>query len=73
MDIKRILTAIIGFPLVTIVLLFGNKYIIDALVAIIAIFAMYEYTKCAANKEIKIVSWIRIFDFSIYFINSCNT
>ncbi len=31
MDIKRVLTAVIGFPLVTILLIFGNKYIIDVL------------------------------------------
>ena len=29
MDMKRILTAVIGFPLVMILLIFGNKYIID--------------------------------------------
>jgi len=58
MDFKRILTAIIGFPLVTIILILGNKYVIDIAIAIIAIIAMYEYTKCAENKEIKIVSWI---------------
>lgn len=58
MDIKRVLTATIGFPLVTIVLILGNKYIIDVAVAIISIIAMYEYTKCAANKGIKIISWI---------------
>lgn len=58
MDMKRILTAVIGFPLVMILLIFGNKYIVDSIVAIIAIIAMYEYTKCASNKDIKVVSWI---------------
>lgn len=73
MDIKRFLTAIIGFPLVMILLIFGNKYIIDACVAIIAIIAMHEYTKCATNKDIKIISWIRIFSTCLYSINSCFT
>lgn len=58
MDIKRVLTAVIGFPLVMITLIFGNKYIIDVIIAIMGIIAMHEYTKCAANKDIKIVSWI---------------
>ncbi len=58
MDIKRVLTAVIGFPLVTILLIFGNKYIIDVVIAIIAIIAMYEYTKCATNKDIKIIPWV---------------
>lgn len=58
MDIKRVLTAVIGFPLVMLILIFGNKYIIDGVVAIMAIIAMHEYTKCASNKDIKIVSWV---------------
>lgn len=58
MDIKRVLTAAIGFPLVMLVLILGNKYIVDIAVAIIAIIAMYEYKKCAANKKINIISWI---------------
>lgn len=58
MDIKRILTATIGFPLVMLVLIFGNKYVIDIAVAIISVIAMNEYVKCATNKDIKIVSWI---------------
>ena len=45
MDIKRVLTAAIGFPLVMLVLILGNKYIVDIAVAIIAIIAMYEYKK----------------------------
>ena len=70
MDIKRFLTAIIGFPLVMILLIFGNKYIIDAIIAIIAIIAMHEYAKCAANKDIKVIAWIRIFSTCLYSTNS---
>lgn len=58
MDIKRVLTAVIGFPLVMIILIFGNKYIIDIIVSIMAIIAMHEFTKCADNKGIKIISWL---------------
>lgn len=57
MNIKRILTALIGFPIVVLVFVFGNKYIIDVLCAIIAIIAMYEFIKCASKKT-KVISWI---------------
>lgn len=57
MDIKRVLTSIIGFPIVMLILIFGNKYIIDFAFAIIGIIAMNEYIKCASNK-VKIISWI---------------
>ncbi len=58
MNMKRVLTAVIGFPIVVAVLLFSNKYIVDVLIAAIAVIAMHEYIKCAANKEIKIIKWI---------------
>ncbi len=57
MNIKRVLTALIGFPIVILVFIFGNKYIIDIAAAIIAIIAMYEYIKCVSNKT-KVISWI---------------
>lgn len=59
MNVKRILTAIIGFPIVFLVLAFGNKYIIDAILAIIAIISMNEYIKCASeNKTANVIPWI---------------
>ena len=57
MNIKRILTALIGFPIVMLVLCFGNKYIIDISCAIIGIIAMYEFIKCASQK-VKIIKWV---------------
>lgn len=57
MNIKRVLTTIIGFPIVLLVFILGNKYIIDIAVAIIAIFAMNEYIKCVSNKS-KVITWI---------------
>ena len=58
MNIKRLLTGIIGFPIVLAVLVFANKYLIDVMIAIVAAICIYEYSKCAQNKEIKIVSWL---------------
>ena len=59
MNVKRVLTSLIGFPIVVLVLIFGNKckYLIDVAFAIIAIIAMYEYKKCVSNKS-KIIGWI---------------
>lgn len=58
MNIKRILTAIIGFPVVVAVLILSNKYVIDIVVAGVALIGMHEYIKCASNKDIKIIKWI---------------
>lgn len=43
MDFKRIASALIGFPLVAIILIFGNKYLVDIAVSIIAILSLHEY------------------------------
>ena len=58
MNLKRLLTGIIGFPIVLVVLVFANKYIIDVLMAIVAGICIYEYSKCAKNKNIKVISWL---------------
>lgn len=57
MNIKRILTAVIGLPIVFLGLVFGNKYIIDIAMAIVATMAFYEYDNCV-KKEYKAISWI---------------
>jgi phosphatidate cytidylyltransferase len=58
MNLKRLLTGIIGFPIVLAVLVLGNKYIIDCLMAVVSIFAIYEYAKCAKHKDINIITWL---------------
>jgi phosphatidate cytidylyltransferase len=54
---KRILTALIGLPLVILIFVFGNKYIVDCLMAVVACISIHEYFN-AANKEVKSISWI---------------
>ena len=39
-DIKRITSALLRFPLVVLVLTLGNKYVVDIFLAIIAVIAM---------------------------------
>jgi phosphatidate cytidylyltransferase len=58
MNLKRLLTGIIGFPIVLAVLVLGNRYVIDILMAVVSIFAIYEYSKCAKHKDINIVTWL---------------
>lgn len=57
MDIKRVLTTVIGLPIVILISIFGNKYIISLLIAIMAILAMKEYINCVSKKA-KVISWI---------------
>ena len=54
MDIKRVTSALLGFPLVVIIFLIGNKYIVDVLLTIVAILAIDEYFK-AVSLEIFLV------------------
>ena len=42
---KRVLTALIGFPFVILVFALGNRYIIDFLIAIIALISIHELCK----------------------------
>lgn len=57
MDIKRITSALLGFPIVLVILLIGNKYVVDVALAIIAIFAIDEYFN-AVSKVSKPVKWL---------------
>ena len=56
MDLKRVTSALLGFPLVVIVLLLGNKYVIDVVLSVVAIIALQEYYN--AFSEYKPIKWI---------------
>lgn len=56
--IKRLLTAIVGLPIVVLVFAFANKYVMDVLLAIVAMIGVYEYTRCVSNKNVKPVKWV---------------
>lgn len=43
MDLKRIFSTLIGFPVVAIILVFGNKYLVDICISVIAIMSLHEY------------------------------
>lgn len=57
MDIKRLTSALLGFPLVLIILLIGNKIVVDCALSIIALLAMDEYFN-AISKVSKPVKWL---------------
>lgn len=57
MDIKRLTSGLLGFPLVLIILLIGNKYVVDVLLAIVAVLAMDEYFN-AVSKVCKPIRWV---------------
>jgi len=55
---KRVLTAVICFPVVLAVLVTCNKYVIDIIATVAAFIAMHEYIKCVGNKDIHVIKWI---------------
>ena len=57
MNLKRILTTVIGIPIVVIALLLGNEYIIGGIVLIASIICMYEYFN-VIKKVCKPIKWV---------------
>ena len=57
MDIQRVTSGLLGFPLVLIILLLGNKIVVDMALAIIALLSMNEYFN-AIKKVAKPVYWV---------------
>jgi len=59
MNIKRITTALIGFPIVVLVLIIKNIYIVDIAISVIAILALYEYFHAFKSTEkAKPIEWV---------------
>lgn len=59
-DIKRMTSALLGFPLVVIVLAIGNKYVVDIFLAAVAAISMQEYFN-AVSKDSKPLRWLGYF------------
>lgn len=60
MKMKRIMSSLIGFPLVFIILVFANSYIIDIIFSLVSIIAIREYFN-SFSKKAKPIKWIRIY------------
>jgi len=57
MKLKRIITGLIGLPIVALILIYGNIYVIDVLFALVALIAIYEYFNSFKEKH-KPVKWL---------------
>ena len=66
MDIKRVTSALLGFPLVLAIFLIGNKYVVDIALAIITLLAMDEYFNAVSKMG-------RLFKLFKYFTFTCNS
>ena len=70
--IKRLPSALIGFPLVAAILIFGNKYIVDICISIIAIMSLHEYfhsfKEQSQNKDLRWVAYISAISIAIIHI-----
>jgi len=59
MSFKRIVSGLVLFPIVAIVLILGNKYIVDFTVSIIAIMSLHEFYKAfRTGEKANPVSWL---------------
>ncbi len=57
MSIKRVISGVILFPILAIILIFGNKYLVDVFISIIAIMSLHEFYKAFKGKA-KPIQWI---------------
>lgn len=56
-NVKRWVSALVGMPLVVIILVFGNKYVVDIAFAIVAALSLHEYFN-AFKEKAKPIIWI---------------
>lgn len=56
-NLTRIISALIGFPLVVLIMVIGNKHVISIGMAIIAILSMSEYLN-AVSKKANPIKWV---------------
>lgn len=69
MNLKRVLTSLIGFPIVVVMIALGNAPIIDFAIMIIAIICMYEYLGIV-SKVCNPIKWIAYLSTIIIFLVS---
>ena len=72
MNYTRIVSALLGLPIVILILVYGNVYVVDIAFAIIAIMSLHEYFH-AFSKKSKPVKWIRIYISKFNCFYSCHS
>ncbi len=65
MNLKRIISGLILFPILAIILIFGNKYIVDVFISIISIMSIHEFYKAFEGKA-NPIKWTRLCYISTY-------
>lgn len=67
MDVKRITSSLLGFPLVLAILLIGNKIVVDIALVAVALLAMNEYLNAVSKvaNPVKWISYISCFSIAI--------
>ncbi len=59
MNVKRVVSGLTLFPLVVILLVLGNKYVVDVAISIIAIMSLHEFYKAfRTGKKANPIDWI---------------
>ncbi len=57
MKFKRLISGLVLFPIVAIIFIYGNKYILDVLMSIIAIMSLHEFYKAFETKA-RPIRWV---------------
>ena len=72
-NFKRVTSSMLGLPMVIVVLLLGNKYVIDVALAIVALISLHEYFN-SFSKNYKPIQWFGyLAAISISFIHLVST
>lgn len=61
MNLKRVISGLIGFPIVVVIMLLGNLsvHVIDIAICILAVISMYEFLHCfKSTKKANPISWV---------------
>lgn len=59
MNLKRIVSSVILFPIVAAIFIFGNKYVVDVFISIVAIMSLHEFYKAfRTGEKANPISWI---------------
>ena len=59
MNVKRVISGLVLFPLVVVLLVFGNKYVVDIAISIISIMSLHEFYKAfRTGNKANPIDWI---------------
>ena len=59
MNVKRVVSGLVLFPVAAAILIFGNQYVVDVAVAMLAIMCLYEFYKAfRTGEKAKPITWV---------------